>query len=279
MEEEPSGPPRKPVGESGAPACPLCDAPGLFAETVGYFRCPSCATLTQRVPPARLALEESEARYAHGIASVERRWLGLITSADPVRRTVLDLGAGDGAFVGLARQEGWEACGLEGSPAMVARARAQEWAVDLGDVDEWAAPDKSFGVIRLWFVLEHIRYPGRLLREARRSLVPGGLLVVGIPNDANWLSQRLMRTAEDRFWEHPLHLHHFPPFGMEEWLQRLGFEIVVAEAGRPSELMRGGNLPLYETWERVREQDPTLSRLFYRLGVGRTRELIFRLSR
>jgi len=255
--------------------CLLCGAAELDLESERYSACRSCGTLSQRVPPARVAVEESEARYTHDIFPSDRRWLSLLEEAAPPERTLLDLGAGNGAFVGLAQEQGWRARGLEGSSAMVRRAVAAGWPLEVADIDLWGA-DGEFGVVRLWFVLEHLRLPGRLLGEACRAVRPGGLLAVAVPNDANWLSRRLMESKTDRFWEHPLHLHHFPPFGLEDWLTARGFERVVAEAGRPSELMRGGHLPLIETWEQVREWNPALCRLFYHLGVGRTREMIFR---
>jgi SAM-dependent methyltransferase len=144
-------------------------------------------------------------------------------------------------------------------------------------LDEWAAEEAGYyRVVRLWYVLEHIRQPGRLLRQALKVLRDGGLLVVGVPNDAGQLSRRLMRAPEDRFWEHTLHLHHFPPFGLEEWIRGLGYDLILGEASRPAELMRGGSLPLNETWEEAREAVPELCRIFYKLGVGRGRELIFR---
>jgi SAM-dependent methyltransferase len=256
-------------------ACLLCGSDALVLETERYTACQRCGTLSQRHPPPRAAVEESEARYTHDILPAERRWLALVAEAGPAERTLLDLGAGNGGFVGLARDHGWRARGLEGSAAMVARAVAAGWPLHVADLDEWEA-EGQVGVVRLWFVLEHIRLPGRLLREACRAVAPGGLLVVAVPNDAGWLSRRVMRSDADRFWEHPLHLHHFPPFGLEEWLVGLGFERILGEAGRPTELMRDGHLPLHEAWEQVREWDPSLSRLFYQLGVGRSREMIFR---
>lgn len=258
--------------------CPLCGSDALVLDTEDYLECSVCRTLTQRRPPVELGLEESEARYAHNFGARERRWLALIANADPPVRSVLDLGAGDGGFVGLAHAEGWTARGLEGSEAMVALARARGYPVELCDVDRWSTDATRYGVVRLWYALEHVRHPGRLLREAARSLHAGGLLAIAVPNDANWLSKQVMRSPQDRFWEHPLHLHHFPPFGLEGWLRGLGFEVVIAEAGRPTELMRGGNLPLHETWEAAREHDPSLSRLFYQLGVGRSREFLLRVG-
>jgi SAM-dependent methyltransferase len=248
----------------------------LQNEFLGYATCLDCGTLTQFPLPEAIPFDES-IRYEHEIQPYEQRWLPLLEELNPSARSLLDLGAGNGSFIEAAIQRGWEACGLEGSTGMVDSACAAGRDVRLQDLDYWKYEGLQFGVVRIWFVLEHVRRPGHVLRQALRALLPDGLLLISIPNDANWLSRRVMCHSEDRFWEHPLHLHHFPPFGLESWLQKQGLELVLGESGRPTELMRDKNLPLFETWERIRSLDPSLSQLFYQLGVGRSRDMVFRL--
>lgn len=261
---------------AGASHCCLCGGGSLQSESPGYSSCRDCGAISQSPPPASIQFQES-VRYEHQVQPSELRWLQLVEEQNPPARTLIDLGAGDGGFVEAASLRGWEASGLEGSPEVVASARAAGRPIVHQDLDAWMHTGPRAGVVRLWFVLEHVRRPGHILEQARAALLPGGLLLVAVPNDANWLSRRVMRDDNDCFWEHPLHLHHFPPYGLEDLLKARGFELVIAEAGRPTELMRGGNLPLHETWERIRALDPSLSRLFYQLGVGRSRELLLRL--
>jgi SAM-dependent methyltransferase len=256
--------------------CCLCGSTALKDEFPRYRTCIDCGTLTQFPLPEAIPFEESM-RYEHAIQPSELRWFPLLEELNPPMRSLLDLGAGNGCFVEAANQCGWGALGLEGSPGMVNHARTAGIDVRLQDLDYWHHEGPQFGVVRIWFVLEHVRYPGHVLKQALRSLPPGGLLLLCIPNDANWLSRRLMKNDDDRFWEHPLHIHHFPPFGLEHWLQQQGLDLAIGESGRPTELMRDGDLPLFQTWERIRALDPSLSRLFYQLGVGRSREMIFRL--
>ena len=274
-------PPTPPDANTGDAArvrsCPLCDGARLADDSPSFVRCDDCGTLTRAIPVDCVPFEESAARYAHPVHPPELRWLDLLEAQlGALPRLLLDLGAGDGGFVGAACERSWGATGLEGSVEMVEIARAAGRPVSLCDLDEWEFDGTPVSAVRLWFVLEHVRRPGQLVRQLARALRPGGLLLLAVPNDANWLSRRVMRDEADRFWEHPVHLHHFPPFGLERFLGTLGLEPVIAESGRPTELMRGGALPLYETWERIRAVDPGLSRLFYELGVGRTREMLFR---
>jgi hypothetical protein len=46
-------------------------------------------------------------------------------------------------------------------------------------------------------VLEHVRDPGRLLRESRERLVSGGVVIASIPNFAHWYPRT--RVALGRF--------------------------------------------------------------------------------
>jgi SAM-dependent methyltransferase len=262
---------------SSEPYCQLCGSTALQNESPGYWACLDCGTLAQFPLPDAVQFEESM-RYEHEIQPYESRWLSLVEELRPAARSLLDLGAANGGFIEAATQRGWQTLGLEGSPGMVSSAKAVGRDVILQDLDQWEYDGPKFGVVRLWFVLEHVRRPGHVLTQALKALLPRGLLLLSVPNDANWLSRRVMRDTADRFWEHSLHMHHFPPFGLESWLQKQGFELVIGESGRPTELMRDGNLPLFETWERIRALDPGLSRLFYQLGVGRSREMIFRYS-
>ena len=260
--------------------CALCESPKIERETDSYLVCPACGTLSQVDPKESPLSDIPDDIYHHEATSPDKRWLSLTLERAGRPGRLLDLGCGNGAFTGLAREAGWEVRGVEKNPASVSAARELGLDVEEADLDEWTAPGgERFDAVRIWYVLEHVRQPGRLIKQAETALKPGGLMLIAVPNDAGWLSRRVMESPDDRFWEHPLHLHHFPPFGLEEWLGKIGFELILAEATRPTELMRGGKLPLLQAWEKAREAAPELCRVFYRLGVGRGRELLLRKNK
>lgn len=257
--------------------CALCSSEALEWESDLYTVCPACGTISQAHPESVGQQDYHQEIYHHGITSVERRWMRLIEEWAGDGKRLLDLGCGNGAFLDLAQSRGWQAVGIEKNHSSVDEARALGLSVAEADLDEWAVEDPGvYDVVRIWYVLEHVRRPGNLLRQASKAVKTGGLLVLAVPNDAGRLSRCVMKSPDDRFWEHPLHLHHFPPFGLEKWIGELGFELVLGESTRPAELMRGGNLPLNEAWEAAREAAPQLCRIFYKLGVGRGREMILR---
>jgi 2-polyprenyl-3-methyl-5-hydroxy-6-metoxy-1,4-benzoquinol methylase len=98
-------------------------------------------------------------------------------------RRVLDVGCGSGAFLGLARQMGWNCFGMEVDPVAANVARAHGVNI-LGDQVE--ALDHSyncfFDAVTLSHVIEHVFDPIHTLRECLRVLRPGGYLWLETPN-------------------------------------------------------------------------------------------------
>ncbi len=76
----------------------------------------------------------------------------------------------------------------------------------------------------MWHVLEHLESPGEALERIAAWLVPGGGLLVGVPNLAS-LQSRLF----GEHWYHldvPRHRTHFTPAGLIELLRRSGFDVL-----------------------------------------------------
>ena len=107
---------------------------------------------------------------------------------------ILDLGCGYGAFVLAARGHGLDAIGLDTAEFEIsfARERLASGGSDaepsdvfvLGDALALPFPDRSFSVVTLWNVVEHVADYRRLLQEACRVLRQGGWLVGIAPNYA-----------------------------------------------------------------------------------------------
>lgn len=104
---------------------------------------------------------------------------------DAPRRAV-DLGCGPGNSTRLlrARWPGAEVCGVDNSPAMLAKASAVDTAIDwqLCDIAEWQpaeCTDIIFANASLHWVPDHAGLFARLAR----ALPPGGVLAVQMPNN------------------------------------------------------------------------------------------------
>lgn len=139
---------------------------------------------------------------------------------------VFEVGAGDGSFLALLAREGFRVGGAD--PA-AADGRVEPVAVEDLELD----PGSRDAVV-FWHSLEHVADPERALRRAHGALVPGGRLVVGVPN----LGGLQARLGGDR-WFHqdvPRHRVHFTETGLRLLVERTGFRTTrvthfVAEQG------------------------------------------------
>ena len=228
-------------------SCDVCG--GIELHTVDarahVMECASCGYrfVNPRPTQADIAAAYSDPRaYDHWLREEEGRklmWqkrLDLAERAAGGRRgRLLDVGAGIGTFLALARERGWEVTGTEVSESAIRLARKRH-SLELipGQLQEARLPAGSFEVVTLWHVLEHVPSPSSALRTANSLLSPGGMIVVAVPNDARAmvlprrLKRLLTRTAYERYEPvvpgEEVHLSHFRPDVLRRLLHRTGFE-------------------------------------------------------
>jgi O-antigen chain-terminating methyltransferase len=110
------------------------------------------------------------------------------------RAPVLDIGCGRGELLGLLREAGVEARGIDADADMVAYAKGE--GLDVEQADALACleslEDGSLGGIFMGQVVEHLPPPAllRLLEFSARKLRPGGLLVAETINPLSPLALR-----------------------------------------------------------------------------------------
>ncbi len=167
---------------------------------------------------------------------------------------LLDVGCGNGRFLGNMQALGWQAEGVEFSADGVEVCRRAGLKVHHGDLASAAFADGSFDVVTVRHVIEHIPDPHAFIAELARILKPGGTLIVETPNaDAlgrgwfgpNWFANEV-----------PRHVFLFSPaaldaLGMQHGLARQGLRLetspkivlnsidyATANQGRPSRKSR-----------------------------------------
>ena len=104
---------------------------------------------------------------------------------------VLDVGAGRGEFLSKAKNTNrWQCFGTETSRYAVEFAKDKfDMALSVGQLENLDYQEKFFDVVCLWHVLEHLPYPSRAIKEAKRILKDNGFLFIAVPNDS-WLGRR-----------------------------------------------------------------------------------------
>ena len=115
----------------------------------------------------------------------------------PGRRAprLLDLGCGDGTNLAWLSQFTDQAYGSDYNLVRLVRSRAQNRnaLVFAADILDFPSEDDAFDVIFFNHVIEHIPDDRAALASARRILKPGGLLVIGTPNEGAWWWQLAYR--------------------------------------------------------------------------------------
>jgi SAM-dependent methyltransferase len=92
--------------------------------------------------------------------AIWRRRFARVLGADPPGR-LLDVGAGIGTFLAIARDLGWSVHGTEVSTTAIVKTREQHDIVLREGLVEVAAPPGPFDMVCLWHVLELLPQPRR----------------------------------------------------------------------------------------------------------------------
>lgn len=149
---------------------------------------------------------------------------------------LLDVGAGAGVFLGVARARGYDVSGIDLSARWAAYAREHYGAeVAVGDLSETTLAPQAYDVVTLWHVLEHLPDPLAALHKLREALNPGGRLVAEVPNfgapsvrlKCRWLAATKHEGPRWRHLNPREHVWHFERHSLRECLSRTGFSIVL----------------------------------------------------
>jgi SAM-dependent methyltransferase len=148
--------------------------------------------------------------------------------------TLLDIGAGRGELLRVARENGWAAMGIETSPTFA------DYAARYSGADIWQTPlDKcsfeanSFDAIVLGAVLEHLYNPDETIKEIARILKPGGALFVDVPNEQGlyFILGNFYQKFRRRNWVvnlaptfPPYHIFGFGPKSLRKLLAKHGLQ-------------------------------------------------------
>ncbi|HEY4617874.1 MAG TPA: class I SAM-dependent methyltransferase [Flavobacterium sp.] len=146
--------------------------------------------------------------------------LNLINSLQPNKGWILDIGAGTGDFLSVAKQNGWQTIGVE--PSEKAKAIALKKEVSFVE-DTAELENHSFDVITMWHVLEHVPNLDNQIKELKRLLKPNGSLIVAVPNfksfDAKYYGA---------FWaayDVPIHFWHFSKNAIQALFEKEGMQL------------------------------------------------------
>lgn len=141
---------------------------------------------------------------------------------------VLDVGCATGYFLEVAQSLGWEVAGVELSAYSAGLAGSKFGKrIFNGTLEQAVYPDGTFDLVTLSDLIEHVPQPVAFLREVRRILKPGGLVMIVTP-DLHSLSERVMHGK----WSHykQEHIYYFSPPTIKSSLEKSGLVPVMIKS-------------------------------------------------
>jgi SAM-dependent methyltransferase len=139
---------------------------------------------------------------------------------------ILEIGSGFGYFIHYANEIGHHAIGTE-----VTKQYAELGSESLNgrivyvENDQYSDhfSEKSFDLIYMEHVFEHVLNPDKILQAVRKLLRPGGVFFIAVPN-----MKSVSSAVQGKLWAWaaaPDHLYFYNPTNLQLLLKRYGFQI------------------------------------------------------
>lgn len=208
-----------------ASGCEICDGSFSHSGVKDVIECNGCGLYRkQNIPDKAVLLNnlgQATLGYFSNENSIKERTKEAEFELDFISEfftegKLYDVGAGNGLFLDVASNRGFDVSGNELSVLAVNLAK-EKYNIDLqyGMLEDMEN-DEDYDAFVLWHTLEHTVSPVTTLRYCYNHLKSGGVVLVGVPiKDKNDLEKRY----ED------LHLYEFNESTIEKLLIKCGFKI------------------------------------------------------
>lgn len=216
-----------------------------------YLRCRHCRLVSIHPRPQPEILMEYYQDYLPEQRIDINKWEALIQpvvaeSADLIvsrsrtgGKKLLDVGCGYGFLLNEMKSRGWDVQGLEVSKTGRDYTRRRwDFQVYAEPLENLKLSEKTYDVVALLYVIEHVYDPLTLLIETNSILKPGGMVIVRWPHTTPIVRLLGPLACKLDLYHTPYHLYDFSPKTIENILSETGFKSVETMIGghtRPSD--------------------------------------------
>lgn len=140
--------------------------------------------------------------------NISMEYLGTIEKATDIKGKILEIGCGSGSFLEIAQGNGWKTAGVDIGNWRKNSKRDKKLNIEHGSLFDAGFEEKSFDVIFMGSVIEHLSNPNMYLQKIYRLLKNNGIFyVIGTPNIQ---SLTILMGIDKWIGNHPpLHLLYF----------------------------------------------------------------------
>ncbi|MEO6693946.1 MAG: class I SAM-dependent methyltransferase [Ignavibacteria bacterium] len=200
-----------------------------YGKTLPLYECQNCSfTYADPLPDNILSLYENLEDEIY-VDSLEPRYkemkhiFDMALSLHKDAKSVLDVGAGVGLLVKVAKEKGLEATGVEPSKWLVEQSR-KLYGIELieGIVPNEKLNGKKFDMIFAVDVIEHLSDPVNFLATLKKHLNTDGVILIATPDRGSFLAKRLGR----KWWHYRLaHIGYFTRKSMIAVTEKVNLKI------------------------------------------------------
>lgn len=235
-------------------SCPCCGSKAIgkvlvckdytvSAELFEIWECADCTLrFTQNVPDQDLIAPyyksdtyishtDNQEKFINKIYKFAQNYtlnwkLNLVKASigkDLTKGSLLDIGAGTGAFLHKASLSGWAVTGLEPNEGAREICKEKYNLATQGAEKLVELPDENYDVVTMWHVLEHVHQLHENMNHIKRVLKSSGRVLIALPN---YMSQDGQHY--EAYWaayDVPRHLYHFSPGAVSKLAEQHNMEI------------------------------------------------------
>ena len=162
--------------------------------------------------------------------------------SNPKKPNLLDLGCGEGFFANYFSKNGWKTSLVDFSDAGLRRHNPSLLEsfqqADLFDyLDSKKKQIKTYDLVNLDSVLEHVIDPIKLLNTLKTNMSSDAILKIEVPNDFSSFQNLLinLNCTEETWVSPPEHLSYFNCNSLRTLLDNQGFDLLSLQADFPIE--------------------------------------------
>lgn len=216
--------------------CPICknDKFDILSDFQDHFlsKCTHCKFVFAFQIPSEQDLVSHYEGYGRNdyLSPITiKRYTELLDSFEKYRKTnkILDVGAGIGYFLEVAKERGWEVYGTEYTDEAIKICAEKSIKMHKGDLSVDMFAQESFDVVTSFEVIEHLSNPADHIQILKSFLRKDGALYITTPNFNSLLRRHLGQN-----WNviaYPEHLSYFTRKSIKYLLKKNDFRINYAK--------------------------------------------------